>query len=249
MENFENSWILIALAFVAVVILAILFPKGKRGEMSVAAILKRLPKEDYLVINDLLLRFRNWTSQIDHVVVSLFGVFVIETKNYQGWISGGENSDKWTQNIYGHKYELYNPVQQNFSHVRAIRKCLGDDGSIKIIPIVAFANKATLRIHADSAIVTYFFRLKRTIRSFSEPVLSDIQVREIYNTLLDANVIDRQERRDHKKEVKSNIIKREIKVANGICPRCGGRLVERSGQYGTFIGCSNYPRCRYTVNK
>lgn len=30
------------------------------------------------------------------------------------------------------------------------------------------------------------------------------------------------------------------------CPRCGGNLVERSGKYGKFIGCSNYPKCRYT---
>lgn len=106
------SVFLIIFAFVALLVLAILFPKGKRGEMSVAAILKSLPKNDYLVINDLMLRLGNWTSQIDHVVVSKFGVFVIETKNYQGWISGGENSDKWVQNIFGHKYELYNPIQQ-----------------------------------------------------------------------------------------------------------------------------------------
>lgn len=243
------SVFLIIFAFVALLVLAILFPKGKRGEMSVAAILKSLPKNDYLVINDLMLRLGNWTSQIDHVVVSKFGVFVIETKNYQGWISGGENSDKWVQNIFGHKYELYNPIQQNYSHIKAIRKCIGDEGNVKMIPIVAFANKATLRIHTEYAIVTYFFRLKRTIRNFTIPVLSDIQVRDIYETLIAANVVDRHLRHEHKNEVRHNIVKKNIKVANGICPRCGGRLVERSGRYGTFIGCSNYPKCNFTVNK
>lgn len=31
-----------------------------------------------------------------------------------------------------------------------------------------------------------------------------------------------------------------------ICPRCGGRLIIKNGRYGRFIGCSNYPRCKYT---
>ena len=33
--------------------------------------------------------------------------------------------------------------------------------------------------------------------------------------------------------------------SNDICPRCGGTLVKRSGKYGAFMGCSNYPKCRY----
>lgn len=32
---------------------------------------------------------------------------------------------------------------------------------------------------------------------------------------------------------------------NDVCPRCGGTLVKRSGKYGAFMGCSNYPKCRY----
>lgn len=30
-----------------------------------------------------------------------------------------------------------------------------------------------------------------------------------------------------------------------ICPLCGGDLEEREGRYGSFIGCSEYPICRY----
>lgn len=33
-----------------------------------------------------------------------------------------------------------------------------------------------------------------------------------------------------------------------ICPRCGGMLMKRKGQYGYFYGCSGYPRCRFTRN-
>lgn len=40
----------------------------------------------------------------------------------------------------------------------------------------------------------------------------------------------------------------DIKVKNNICPLCGNRLVEKKGRYGKFIGCSRFPKCRYTVD-
>lgn len=57
-----------------------------------------------------------------------------------------------------------------------------------------------------------------------------------------------------KKEIRNQIIRADgliayMKNANEdptVCPRCGGKLVVRHGKYGTFMGCSNYPKCRYT---
>ncbi len=31
-----------------------------------------------------------------------------------------------------------------------------------------------------------------------------------------------------------------------ICPKCGGMLRKINGKYGKFLGCSNYPKCRFT---
>ncbi len=45
---------------------------------------------------------------------------------------------------------------------------------------------------------------------------------------------------------KTNQAIASIKTNGGICPKCGGKLVMREGKYGTFIGCSNFPKCRYT---
>lgn len=240
---------IILIIFILVVVLAIIFPKGKRGEMNVAAILKTLPSDKYLVLNNLLLKSGNWTSQIDHVVISIYGIFVIETKNYKGWISGGENSGYWTQNIYGHKYQLRNPIHQNQTHIKAIRRCLGDDGRIMMIPVIAFSNRATLRLKTETAIVTYFFRLRKAITSYSSPVLSSDEVQIIFNTLSEANITDRSERKEHVSSARASAKRASQKVANGICPRCGGALVERSGRYGRFYGCSNYPTCKYTINE
>ena len=75
--------------------------KGRIGEQRVAHILGRLPKDRYRIINNLLLRTSSGgTTQIDHVVISEYGIFVIETKFYKGWIYGGESSEYWTQNNY-----------------------------------------------------------------------------------------------------------------------------------------------------
>lgn len=32
------------------------------------------------------------------------------------------------------------------------------------------------------------------------------------------------------------------------CPKCGGKLVERCGKFGNFMGCENYPKCKFTKN-
>lgn len=93
--------IMFIVAVVAVILMKLLLPsKGELGERRVARLLSKLPKEDYKVINNLLVNINGQTTQIDHVVVSEYRIFVIETKYYQGDIFGDENSEYWTQNIY-----------------------------------------------------------------------------------------------------------------------------------------------------
>src|SRR5690606_19184571 len=74
--------------------------KGFIGEKTTSSILYFLDKSKYKVINNIVIEAYGKTTQIDHIVISDFGVFVIETKNYKGWILGGENSEYWTQVIY-----------------------------------------------------------------------------------------------------------------------------------------------------
>lgn len=84
--------IIIAILTILVVILRRPKIKGRIGEIFMALFLKSLPKDRYRVINDLLLTWNGHSTQIDHVIISIYGIFVIETKFYKGWISGGENS-------------------------------------------------------------------------------------------------------------------------------------------------------------
>jgi hypothetical protein len=92
--------LIVAVSVLLFILKRLLPSKGAMGEKRVARILEKLPEEEYSVINNLLLNNNGYTSQVDHVVVSVYGIFVIETKTYQGIISGGENSEHWTQNIY-----------------------------------------------------------------------------------------------------------------------------------------------------
>ena len=239
--------ILTVVAVIALFVAAIIWrrTKGKRGEKQVSALLSLLPKKDYLVINDLLLQSGGHSTQVDHVVVSVFGVFVIETKYYKGWIYGGENSEFWTQNIYGNKYQLRNPLRQNQGHVRAITKLMGD-ATVPVHNIVAFSRQARLKVDR-SLPVMYWMGVVPYIKRFKEPQMTREQAEEIYNALLAANVTDKDARKQHVASVKQNQVRRDTAVAHGKCPRCGGNLVLRNGRYGRFYGCSNYPNCKYIL--
>ena len=244
------SSIIPVIGFVALIVLGIIWrkTKGRRGEKQVAAFLSRLPKDEYRVINDLLIQKGGYSTQIDHVVISVYGVFVIETKYYRGWIYGGENSEFWTKNVYGHKYELRNPLWQNEGHIKTITKLIDDPGLVPIYNIVAFSSQAKLKVDR-SLPVMYWRQIVPYIQKHKEPVMSESYAEEIYNTLLSANVEDKGARKQHLQSVKQNKQRRDNAVASGRCPKCGGMLVLREGRYGRFYGCSNYPRCTYTLNK
>ena len=113
--------ILVFILFIGLFILLwYLIPsKGEMAELRVHNVLIELP-EEYHVIDNVIIGSNNYSSQIDHIVVSPYGIFVIETKGYKGWIYGGENAQYWTQNIFGKKYQLYNPILQNQGHVKAL---------------------------------------------------------------------------------------------------------------------------------
>ncbi len=236
------------LAVVALFVLAIIWrrSKGKRGEKQVAALLSLLPKKEYKVINDLLLQSGGYSTQIDHVVVSIYGIFVIETKYYKGWIYGGENSEYWTQNIHGHKNQLRNPLWQNQGHIKAITRLLEDPGMIPIYNIVAFSSQATLKLDSSMPVM-YWRQIVPYIKRHKNAAMSESYAEEIYHKLLAANVTDRDARKQHVQSVRQNQQRRNISVVNGKCPRCGGNLVLRNGRYGKFYGCSNYPSCKYIL--
>lgn len=182
-DLFESiGGVLIVILPVALIVLLwkLLPSKGTMGEKRVAQILKKLPEDRYKVINNLLIQNNGYTTQIDHIVISVYGIFVIETKTYQGWIYGGENSDFWTQNIYGHKYQLRNPIHQNYGHIKAIKNILHEYPGLLYISIVAFSRQASLGVSSNTPVI-YWNQILPVIYQFENRVLTERQVEMLAN--------------------------------------------------------------------
>ncbi|WAH37044.1 NERD domain-containing protein [Alicyclobacillus dauci] len=236
---------------VALLILKSFMPKllGHRGESIVRSRLSELDKTKYIVLNDLLIpnaKSKSGTSQIDHVVVSQYGVFVIETKNYSGQIRGKEADAQWTQVNYRRKDRLSNPLRQNYGHTQAIKELLGESLSSKVVPIVAFTGNAELMVDVKPGThLIYTRNLVTTIRQYNQVVLSAEEAKQIIKKLRAVHIADRVQRQIHTKNIKSALSNERETARNGICPKCGGKIVQRNGKYGPFKSCSNFPKCRY----
>jgi hypothetical protein len=126
-----------------------------RGEARLARALKeRLAPPDYHLLNHVTLRLKDITTQIDHILVSRFGVFVIETKDYKGWIFAGPGDRNWTQVLYRAKYRFQNPIRQNYRHVCAIQELLDFLPPDAILPIVVFIGKAEFKTSIPDGVFT-----------------------------------------------------------------------------------------------
>ncbi len=95
-------------------------------------------------MRDVTLPTSDGTTQIDHIIVSIYGIFVIETKNMKGWIFGSENQATWTQKIYKHTNKFQNPLRQNYKHTKALETLLRIKPS-KIHSVVVFVGDSTFK--------------------------------------------------------------------------------------------------------
>lgn len=77
--------------------------------------------------------------------------------------------------------------------------------------------------------------------------LTDEDVKTVVGILEGNNVRENVSDWQHVKNIKVAARDVDEKIKSGICPKCGGHLVKRNGKYGTFYGCSNYPKCRFTT--
>lgn len=221
---------------------------GRSGETEVAAILSKLSQSHYKVLNDVLIRSGDMTIQIDHIIVSIYGIFVIETKNYKGWIIGKETTYEWTQCIYNFKHTFYNPIKQNRAHVAVLKSILSLSDNF-FIPIVVFTNRAELKVTSQSTVIYTselldFIERRRTQILFNlDPLIKKINSRIIKDD--NTNSLHKmyvQNKMLQNKNIRNNLLN------NRKCPDCGGDLIIRQGKYRAFIGCYRYPYCRYTRN-
>lgn len=119
--------------------------KGIWGEFVVNMMARRfLDKEKYHLIKNVTLPIEAGTTQIDHIIVSQYGVFVIETKNMKGWIFGSKNQKSWTQKIYRSSTKFQNPLRQNYKHTKTLSLLLGVDHSM-LFSLIVFVGKSSFK--------------------------------------------------------------------------------------------------------
>ena len=225
--------------------------KGRIGEFEVKRYLNKLDAEEYTVLHDVLLpTAKGKTSQLDHLVISKAGVFVIETKNYRGWIYGNERSKQWTQVIYKRKEKFYNPLFQNYGHIQALKQIVGEQFHIPYYSLVVFSERAVLKKIEVSTLDTHVMQtgqLLKCIRGYQEEVLTPMQRKGILYRLQAMSIEGKEARSAHVQQIQKDQAEKKAQIKAGICPKCGGSLVQRKGRNGPFYGCSHFPACRFTA--
>lgn len=197
-------WMWIFLIIVAIIKIKLPYLKGLIGEKFVSKKLFKLDPAHYKIMDDLLLPSNgnlNMT-QLDHVVVSNYGIFCIETKSYKGWIFGNANDKYWTQAIYKHKERFYNPLRQNYAHTKAIEEIIKSKyPKAQILSLVIFPIAGKLKISGTDS-VGYTRDIVRKIKDYKTQVFTDIERDEIFDILVNANIQDKESRKLHNEGVR-----------------------------------------------
>ncbi len=196
----ESGWILFFI-FISLALLISYYYKiivGLFGEHWVKEELNKL-NDNYKIVNNVMIKTLDGnTHQIDHIIVSKYGIFVIETKQYNGYICGNDYDKKWTIIAGRNKYYVNNPVHQNYGHVQSLKEILNITED-KIISIVCISSRARLNI--KSRVVVNIVNLLTKIESYKREVIYDVD--GIYNKILKLNIKDKKVRRMHKKIIHS----------------------------------------------
>lgn len=176
---------------------------GKAGEHWVKKELNKLDKNKYHILNDVMIEENNTTHQIDHIVVSKYGIFVIETKQYNNYIKGNIYSKNWICYAGNKRYYINNPVHQNYGHLLALSKTLNISKD-KFIPIVSFSGNGKINIsNIKNNEVTTINNLIKSIESYNKEII--LNENKIVNKINELNIKDKKKRREHVRTIKSNI--------------------------------------------
>ncbi|MFQ3282960.1 NERD domain-containing protein [Reinekea sp.] len=274
---FESFWYFIPI-FIFITVLKTPWFKGVIGEFKVNLLFKLLlPKEKYTLIKNVTLPTEDGTTQVDHILVSKFGVFVIETKNMKGWIFGTEKQSQWTQKIYKHTSKFQNPLRQNYKHTKTIENCLDIDPKF-IFSLVIFIGDSTFKTQVPEN-VTHSGDGIKYIKSKTMEVFSQEQVNQIIEQI-NSGRLQRgfKTNRAHVAHVKSIVETKESSRTKRIeptftelheagkederkleplsnvtiCPKCGSNMLLRVSKRGQHIGqkfwgCSSFPKCRTVI--
>lgn len=186
--------------------------KGTVGEIGTAEIIKwyfNYNNIKYKIVKNVYLKFsNNKTTEIDIIVISEYGVFVIENKNYSGWIFGNLKDEQWTETFpNGSKFKFYNPLKQNYTHINTLKNYINEKYHNIIYSYIVFSGECELKkvpynsefikiIKSNQIFDTLSENLKNKYITFEE-------IETLYNNLNQYAHASKEEKQQHNENIKS----------------------------------------------
>ena len=240
--------------------------KGLSGEYETYRKLRHLRGYHRFLFNLYVPAEAGETTEIDQILLHESGIYVLEVKNYTGWIDGTAHQRCWTRTDpdgTSAPHYFYNPVLQNKGHIRWLHTWL-KDRTLPIYSVVIFGDGCTLREVEleEGQQVVYLRKAKAAIRRHARRVgkqLTPDEIDRLYERLYWLTQADEETKRQHIEDVRRKRKRHSHRrcwlfrwlFRRRRCPLCGAKLVIRRAQTGDnaghkVLGCSNYPQCRYT---
>lgn len=189
--------------------------KGAIGEKRLQKKLEKVSQENKILQNVYLPKEKepDKTTEIDSIMINKKGIFVFECKNYSGWIFGNEKQMKWTQMLNKYqKTKFYNPIKQNNTHIKAIKKILNDKKIQQYYSIITFASENSelkkIEIESENIYVIKVEYVPKIINQICEntaDVFTWEEVEHIYSTIVKNQVIGDDVKKKHIKNINENI--------------------------------------------
>ncbi len=246
------------------------FNKGRLGEFYIYKYLKSLAGYKRYLFNLYIPKNNGETTELDVVLLHESGIYVFESKNYSGWIFGTESQQYWTQTLPvgrggSQKNQFYNPILQNKGHLKWIQIFL-EDQTLPFYSYIVFSDRCTLKNITLTSAKHYVINRYNLLSAVQQNIaktgiqLSPEKIDNLFEKLYPFTQIEEAEKMAHITNIQQNTQRSfsqpisNTKVTSNIeriiCPRCGEKLVVRIARKGEhqgkkFLGCSNYPKCRY----
>lgn len=215
-----------------------------------------LDRRVYRKLHNIIIPGSDGTAQIDHLLISPYGIFIVETKNISGKIYGDANAATWTSVLRGKKYPFQNPLRQAYRQKMVLSERLVVDPAL-IHTIAYFVSDCKFKTKMPDNVRR--FGIGSYIKRFQTPILSEEDVNAIAEYLgrhqATSTITHKQHVKSlhqrHKAKKRSSFLYSLLANPSTRCPECGKRLVKKTAQRGRnagsrFWGCTGFPKCKFT---
>lgn len=189
--------------------LAVFFNKGKYGEYLTSRIIEKNALTSHKQLVNVYVPKRNSDelTEVDLLYIDRTGIYIIESKNYSGWIFGNEAHQNWTQSMPNKKkFKFYNPIRQNATHIRAVQDFLALPKEV-IHSVIVFSERCSLKkieVTSENVHVLKRENLKKFIQAREQSAkqfFTQAEIQTIYNRLLPQMQVSDEVKKQHIKRI------------------------------------------------